>query len=184
MVAANGMEIYWNELTAYLARSLQDSVAAADLAQETYLRAAALPANTVLINPRAWLYATARNLLIDHIRRSRVRLAVGGPAEEATDRADDQPHPEAVLLAREELAVLIRALETLPPRTHEVFRLHKFEGMSYAEISNALGIAKNTVMVHMVKALGICRKAVQAHREIDEPTNGFAAVMRHTVHES
>ncbi len=188
-IATNRIETYWDELAAFLTRRLGDPVVAADITQEAYLRAAALPANTALINPRAWLFATARNLLVDHARRSHVRRAVNGTAEYFAELSDQCPGADAILLSREELAMLARAIEALPPRTREVFRLHKFDGRSYAEISAQLDIAKNTVMVHMVKALGHCRKAMQDHRSdaADEGSeaaaNGSARLARLPMHE-
>ena len=187
--AAVGIERHWAELTAYLTRRTGDAAAAADLTQETYLRAAALPDNATLLNPRAWLFATARNLLIARIRRGRGRgPAAGG---EALKRIVDQrPDAEATLLSREALAVLADAVDALPPRTREVFRLHKFDGLSYAEIAARLGIAKNTVMVHMVKALGQCRAAMRAYREgegesggLPGAANGPAGRLRLPLHE-
>ncbi|MGD9664923.1 MAG: RNA polymerase sigma factor [Novosphingobium sp.] len=184
VASANGIEKYWDEVAAYLARRLGDNVVAADLTQETYLRAAALPTNTALINPRAWLFATARNLLVDHARRSRVRKGASGGEEELLSLPDDSPDVDQILLAREELDVLKRAVEDLPPRTREVFRLHKFDGKSYAEIAHQLGMAKNTVMVHMVKALGHCRKAVQEYKAMEKmsATNCSTALRRLQQH--
>ena len=182
-VGASGIEIYWDEIAAFLARRLGDPVAAADLTQEAYLRAATLPANASLINPRAWLFATARNLLVDHARRTRVRHDMGMDPEDLATLPDQRPGAEAALLSREALAVLIQAVEDLPPRTREVFRLHKFEGRSYAEIAAHLGIAKNTVMVHMVKALGHCREAMRSHRADGDASNASADLVRLPAHE-
>ncbi|WEK45159.1 MAG: RNA polymerase sigma factor [Candidatus Andeanibacterium colombiense] len=179
--AAQGIEIYWDELAAFLTRRVGDPALAADLTQEAYLRAAGLPDNATLLNPRAWLFATARNLVIDHARRAKLRHAAGEDA--LAGIADECPAADAVLLAREELAVLAAAVEALPPRTREVFRLHKYEGRSYSEIAEQLGIAKNTVMVHMVKALALCREAMRAHREIDGPANASPALVRLPTHE-
>jgi len=77
--------------------------------------------------------------------------------------------------------VLAAAVEALPPRTREVFRLHKYEGLSYSDIAEQLGIAKNTVMVHMVKALGLCREAMKKHRD---EANAPALPARLPAHES
>jgi len=41
----------------------------------------------------------------------------------------------------------------LPPRTRQVFLLVKVEGLTYAETAERLGIARNTVMVHIVNAM-------------------------------
>jgi len=181
--ADDGIAIYWDEIAAYLTRRLGDATVAADLTQEAYLRAAALPCNAVLINPRAWLYATVRNLLVDHSRRTRVRGNVVQGGEALAVLPDRRPGADVVLLSREELAVLERAIHALPPRTREVFRLHKFEERSYAEIAAQLGIAKNTVMVHMVKALGLCRRAVNNYREGVFTPNGTEDLLRHPRHE-
>ena len=172
--AAGGqaIEAYWDELAGFLGRRLGDPAIAADLTQETYLRAEAVPANIAIIYPRAWLFATARNLLVDHARRRRVRGFGLGAADDLTELPDEQPRIDAVLLAREELDVLARAVDALPPRTREVFCLHRFDGKSYAEIAQELGIAKNTVMVHMMKALRLCRDALREHREAGDATNG------------
>jgi RNA polymerase sigma factor (sigma-70 family) len=180
-VTNESIEQYWDEVAAWLTRRTGDANVAADLTQEAYLRAAALPSNTVLINPRAWLFAAARNLLVDHSRRAKVRPNVGEDA--LAQLADAAPGADAVLLSREELAVLTCAVDALPPRTREVFRLHKFEGRSYAEIAAQLGIAQNTVMVHMVKALGLCREALQRHRKAEPVTNGSADPMRLPRHD-
>jgi RNA polymerase sigma-70 factor (ECF subfamily) len=95
-----------------------------------------------------------------------------GGADDIALLPDPQPRIDAVLLAREVLDVLARAVDALSPRTREVFCLHKFEGKSYAEIADELHIAKNTVMVHMMKALKICRDALREHRQAGDMNNG------------
>jgi len=147
-----------NALTRFLARRLGCHALAEDLAQETWLRlASSQPAG--IANPRAYLFRVASNLALDHQRH--VGLGVEVEASEATMEAvsDPQPTPEATALHRSELAHLLRRLDALPPRCREVFILAKFEELSYAEIAERLGIAKNTVMVHMVKALASLERA-------------------------
>lgn len=48
---------------------------------------------------------------------------------------------------------LRRAFAKLPPMTQEVFRLHRIEGLTYAEIAARLGIAAEVVERHVVDAL-------------------------------
>jgi len=45
------------------------------------------------------------------------------------------------------------AIRALPPRSRTVLVLHKYEGLSSAEVAAKLGISRNTVMAHMFTAL-------------------------------
>ncbi len=62
---------YRFEIQAYLVRQLQDIETAADLTQETFLRYAQQPATSTVLQARANLYRTARNLAINHVRGKR-----------------------------------------------------------------------------------------------------------------
>jgi RNA polymerase sigma-70 factor, ECF subfamily len=70
-----------------------------------------------------------------------------GPAEESeyielADRAD-------------------AAINNLPQRTAAVFRLIRFEGMSYREVAQALEISEKAVEKEMMKALRLLRAALK-----------------------
>ena len=162
-VAATDTQIlyqrYEPEIRRYLARRLHCEHTAADLTQETFLRLLRQGGVSVLEKPRAYLYRIAANLLTDH-RRRMAALTVRGDAS-ALERAPcDAPGQDRVVLARAELARLQVAVNALPARQREVFIMHKYDGLSYGEIAAQLGISKNTVMVHMMKALAYCRDAM------------------------
>jgi RNA polymerase sigma-70 factor (ECF subfamily) len=125
--------------------------AAADVVQEAFLRLLRAPRQDVR-DLRSYLFRTTGNLAVDNVRRQR-RNALGQSVELDDTIADPAPLPDAVLISREEFQALHAALAELPPRCREVLILHKFEGLSYAEIAVHLGITKNTVMAHMVKAV-------------------------------
>ena len=144
------------ELQRYLTRRLNCAQTAADLTQETFVRLMRSEAAGTLENPRAYLYRIASNLLADHFRSAKRQADVAGPALWETI-PDQAPSPEAALLTRGALRRLERAIDALPPRQREVLLLHKFEGRSYQAIAERLGISKNTVMVHMMRALAHCR---------------------------
>jgi RNA polymerase sigma-70 factor (ECF subfamily) len=158
------LEQHYQALLRFAARRLRSREAAADLVQDAYLRVAALPANTVLINPKAYLFGVAARLVVDHWRSKRGGREQGAEPAALEAAADPAPDAEAEVLSREELEVLLAAIDALPPRAREVFRLHRFEGLSYAEIAERLGIAKNTVMVHIMSALAHLRAALRQHR--------------------
>lgn len=145
------------ELRRFLTRRLACADTASELTQEAFGRLLHRRRAGPLDNPRAYLYRIAANLVTDHLR-GRVRSPAALEADQLERLADHGPGQERVLLAKEDVRRLERAIAELSPRRREVLRLHKFDGLSYGEIAERLGIAKNTVMVHMMKALAHCRR--------------------------
>ena len=146
---------YGGELKRYIAKRLNSADTAADLTHEAFVRLLRQTPAQDLENPRAYLYTIAGNLVVDHLRKSRKQLVVDGDDGQASP--DEAPGPERSLLAKDELRRLKQAVDELPPRQREILLLHKFEYLSYGEIAEKLGISKNTVMVHMMRALKSCR---------------------------
>ncbi len=144
-------------LQRFLARKLGDnnSSLAEDLTQEVWLRAATAEGVEQVRNPKSYLFRIASNLAIDHIRHARHGVELRGADDLSELVADARPSPEAEALHRSELRRLMAAVDRLPPRTREVFLLAKLQDMSYLEIAEQLGIARNTVMVHMTSALAL-----------------------------
>ncbi len=101
----------------------------------------------------AYLSRTATNLAINHLRHRRQGVEIDVSDDVRNVVPDTAPSPETVVIYRSEMQRLLAAIAELPPRRREVFVLHKFEGLSYDETAVRLGIARNTVMVQMVKAL-------------------------------
>jgi RNA polymerase sigma-70 factor (ECF subfamily) len=153
-----------NDLRLFLTRRVASPETAADLAQEAFFRLMRSDTAPDAQDARAYLFRTAANLAIDHRRHSRRQQTSTGEDEAIADFPDPQPSAERTTLSREELRVLKRAIDTLPPRGREIFLLHKIDHVSYDDIATRLGIAKNTVIVHMVRALAHCRRAIELYR--------------------
>ena len=124
---------YQQPLGGYLARLTGDPDVAADLVQETFLRAyRALGATRPGLLVRPWLYRIATHLAYDYLRRRR-RLA-WVPLEAAAE------HAVGDLVAELAEHVLVReALGRLRPAERAVLLLCGLEGLSYAEAALALG---------------------------------------------
>ncbi|MDC7784863.1 RNA polymerase sigma factor [Rhodoplanes sp. TEM] len=153
---------HYDELTAYVQRKVGCPAAAADIMQETCLRLV-LSAGAAVDNPRAYLYRVAGNLATDHLRSGRVRdrTLVVGPVPDTV--ADSRADAERVLLARQRLAVIARAVEELPPRCRQVFVMRRFDDLDQGEIATRLGISRNMVEKHLRHALAHCaRRLAQA----------------------
>ena len=120
-----------------------------DLRQETYLRAyesaqAALPQST-----RPFVFAIARNVLIDRLRRDRIVPIEGMPDIEAIEIPTDQPGPDRSVIARGELRRLYKALDRLPPRAREALVMRRVDQLSRREIATRMGLAEATVKRHL-----------------------------------
>jgi len=98
---------------------------------------------------RAFVFSTARNLLVDRVRHAQVVPLQAIENLEALAVAADQPGPDAHTQAREELRRVQAALEHLPPRAREAIVLFQIDGLSRREIASRMGISEKTVTWHL-----------------------------------
>lgn len=144
-----------------LVRRGMSAQTAADVVHEAFVRLLRSQ-NDDVRDLRSYLHRTARTVAVDlHRKEQRAARVIDPSATVDETIADPLPRADATLISREEIATLAAAIQELPPRTREVLTLHRFEGLSYGEISERLGIAKNTVMVHMVKGLGLLKSRLR-----------------------
>lgn len=125
---------------------------ASDLVQETFLRFAGYAQRETLRNPVAMLHRIARNLLFEQTRRYKTRGAKETTLDSTAEIAV-QPTQIREIEARQMMDAYQRAVDLLPPRTREVFLLHRVDSLSYKEIAAQLGIGLRTVEWHMTEAL-------------------------------
>ena len=139
----------------YLQRLVQEDDAADDLFQETFLRAYV---NLGSFHPerlfRAWLYRIATNAGLDFVRRRQRALP---PAH--TDRPD--PGVEAVVFERDLARQVEEAVAELSDDHRTVFLLRHSQGLSYAEIAQAVGSPEGTVRSRMHYALRALREKLR-----------------------
>lgn len=150
-------------LESFLTRRMGDADTAADLAQEAFLRLARMPDGHAVEDPPKFLFSVAANLARDHHRQA-ARRPVRDMGTDAEGLACQSPGAERVLSAREDLAVLRDAIAALPPKTREVFLLHRVEGLAYRDIGARLDISPRTVEYHLRKAMAECRLALRGAR--------------------
>ncbi|MGJ7615278.1 MULTISPECIES: sigma-70 family RNA polymerase sigma factor [unclassified Variovorax] len=155
-------ERYYRELLSFLSRKVSDRATAADLAQESYARVyEAQRTGSVVRDPRALLYRTARNLVTDHHRRTSVRAGEGTASNEEPVELDDFIGPETfepdtILASGQGLAAMVETIDRLPPRCREAFVLYKFDGLSYAEVAERMGVSVRTVEMQLRIAMEAC----------------------------
>ncbi len=143
---------YGKELKRFLQRRGACPETAADLTQETFLRLLVAAPGRPVENVQAYLFRTATNLSIDLARRQRLMPLVDDSMTALEGVVDESPSPERVVLSRQELLRLQRALDQIPARPRDVF-LGRLEGKTFEEIGRSLGMPTQTAFSQMVKVM-------------------------------
>ena len=131
-----------------------------DVVQEAYCRISALTDVAHIRSGRAYLFTTARMLVLERIRRSRVVSIEAVANVEAVAQFDEDPSPERIVDGRRELARVQRLIEALPERCRAVFRLRKIEGLSQREVAQRLGLSEHIVENDVGKGLRLILKVI------------------------
>jgi RNA polymerase sigma factor (sigma-70 family) len=145
--------VYEDSLVRYLTRSWHHRDDIHDLRQEAYVRVYEAAAQERPRAPKSFLFTTARNLMADRLRRSRV-VSIEAKADlESLNVHVDEVSPEHHAVAHDELRTVARAFERLTPRCREVVWLRRVEDLSQREVAARLGIAETVVEKQIAKAM-------------------------------
>ncbi len=131
-----------------------------DLIQEVFLRMQVHQCAEPIEHVGGYLFTVAASVLTDRARRRTVRLSNAHTALEEVHHPPESLTPERLLLDREALNLVVEAIVALPPRTRDVFVLHRFEEMSCAAIAAQLGITVSGVEKHIMRALRHLRERI------------------------
>ncbi len=127
-----------------------------DLIQEGFLRLCLYnqARKAPVRDPIAFLVDVVEKVHIDRVRHATLtqRIFSDQPIEEV-DCPDGGSCAEQDAEAHELIERIERSLAGANPRTREVFLLHRFDGVSYAQIAEQLGISTKAVTNHIAKAL-------------------------------
>ncbi|BCA56524.1 DNA-directed RNA polymerase sigma-70 factor [Nitrospira sp. KM1] len=156
---------YYGELLRFLTVRLGCRDQAADVVQDTFLRVRNVKDLAGVTQPRAFLYKTALNLTVDVFRRRKIRTERTTHLDETVDLPSSLPRQDDVIDAKQRVRLLHDAIAELPPKCREVFLLHKFMFLPHSDIAERLGISRNMVEKHVIKAMAHCRRRVEGHEE-------------------
>ncbi len=99
-----------------------------------------------------WLMRVARNLFIDHYRRTRRDVRCDPIGEMAHSVHDPHaPNPLQCLTRNETEGMVHAALRILAPEVRNVLVLHDLEGLTLHEVATVLRVPEGTVKSRMVR---------------------------------
>lgn len=128
------------------------SADAEDLLQTAYERLYRSSAKTEVQKPAGFIYRAAVNAGIDNARHDR---RIDGNFDVESESAlfrDQSPLPDEAMASRQRLERVRDGLVRLPPRSQEIFIMHRLEGLKYREIAERLGISQSAVEKHIARA--------------------------------
>ncbi|MFB6342436.1 RNA polymerase sigma-70 factor [Saccharicrinis sp. FJH62] len=150
---------FYKPLCYYAFKFFQDEITAEDIVQKTMVKLWEQRKKITEINSiSSFLYRTVHNNSINELKHRQVRdkhadnikseldaIAYESPDEEYEDRLNK---------------MLMDAINDLPPKKSEIFKLKYFKGMKHKEIADQLGISYRTVETHIVKGLQKLRETL------------------------
>lgn len=143
---------YHDAVYGYCLRRLGSREGAGDATSQTFTRAMTAIARFHGGSFRAWLFAIARNVVIDAVRRYRPVLPLDG----AGDLPDRDPSPEQQAVASDQRRQLADALARLTAEQRDVVEL-RMAGLTGPEIATALGLSLGAVKSLQFRAYGRLR---------------------------
>ncbi len=154
---------YQNRLYRYLLRWVHEEAAAEDLFQQTWMR---VLDNIRKYDPKrsfdAWLFAVARNIAIDHLRRRKpdsLEEPVGEDLPFSERLSANKPGALEQVLRTERIEQVQKVLEMQPAVYREILSLRFEEEMKLEEIAEVLCIPLGSVKSRLSRALERMRTA-------------------------
>jgi RNA polymerase sigma-70 factor (ECF subfamily) len=162
----------------FVLRQLRVPSVAEDVTQDVFMR---LVQNAAEFKHEArfltWLYAIARNLCIDQLRKlsHRRHASLDQPTTDADANgralgesiADPSPHTSAErnALSSEVRSSIVKAVDALPDDQREVFLLREVANLPFRDIAEITGVGENTVKSRMRYALDRLKDALSEFEE-------------------
>lgn len=156
LYAAHSTEIY-----NYLSRMLRDDELAADLMQETFVKAyRAYETLSDTSRARAWLYQIAGRTALDELRRRRIVRFVPWSGESRGSAAS----AEELALGRRLSGEMERALDGIPERQRNALILAEVQELTGVELAEALGVSHVAARALLTRARESLRQALAVER--------------------
>ena len=148
---------YYAPLCKLIFRIVKDKALAEDIVQEVFVKLWEKRAEyKIETSLKSYIYRAAMNASYNHLEKLNryPKLSI----EDTSLELVDDLSIENQLQAKELELKIEHALTKLPTACKEVFLLSRYEGFSYKEIAETLGISIKTVENQMGKALRIFRE--------------------------
>jgi RNA polymerase sigma factor (sigma-70 family) len=164
-------------LMRHLYRVWPDRSEIRDIRQEAYVRVYEAATRSRPLAPKSFLFATARNLMADRVRRERVVCIEARAELDALNVLVDEISPERRASARQELGRLAHAFDRLPRRCRDVMWLTKVESLSQREAATRLGVNEKAVEKQVSRGMRLLAEALSGEAAVRSRRRAVAGVL-------
>ena len=151
-------------LTAYAFRFVSDLPTAENIVQDVFLKLWLNRHNLVITTSLVhYLFRSVKNHSLNHLDKAKVRSGYLRMKLEQEHNEEDYSafYPEIGLLEK-----IVAAINALPAKRQEIFRLAREEGLKYREIADQLHLSVKTVETQMTLALKQLREALKEYHHL------------------
>lgn len=103
-------------------------------------------------NINVYLYVSVKNASLNYLRKSNMKIPLSVD-DLATHHLRITVNPESIMITRELESSIRKAIEQLPPKCKIIFKMIKYDGLSYKEVAAILGLSVKTVDTQLYIAL-------------------------------
>ncbi len=154
-------DMHYAKIYSFLLKYVHSDNLAEDLTQEVFIKIWEQREKLSEVKSfKSYLYTVAKNHTLNALEKaSRSKLVMGEIVEAYLTGSNTT---EENLLSKEYLHCLNLAIERLPERSREIFRLCREQKKTYEEVAATMGISKNAVKNHMVFSMKQLRQTVES----------------------
>ncbi len=127
-----------------------------DIVQEVFIDIWNKRGRVTIHSYRSYLFKACHNRFLEYLRKNKKKM-IRTSLDNIKLETLYELQKEEGGFNNERIEKLSRAIEMLPPKCKEAFKLSKFENLKYQEIADIMGISKKTVEIHISKALSRLR---------------------------
>jgi RNA polymerase sigma factor (sigma-70 family) len=158
---AENVQPHERDLRAFLHRRFPSLRDIDDLVQETYARLFDGGKAGEITEPRAYLFATARNAALDLLRKKHEVLVEDIEETRRPNVVEERPDSAESASRSQEHSLILEAIQALPSRCRDVLTLRKIHGLSYRDVATRLGITESTVNAQLAIGVVRCRNYLE-----------------------
>jgi len=115
----------------------------------------------IVLSVKSYLYGAMRNQSLQYLEHLQVRERYYQHVAAESTESSLHDSPQEILEYKELEQRLEYALEHLPKRRRDIFRMNRFEGKKYEQIAHELSLSVKTIEAEMSKALQTLRKSLK-----------------------